>query len=96
MYVVINTGQKELWYTNFAHESRGRKAKKEKKKTTRALRAHTPRTLHALAVHIASALSCNLDICCRRPLPSRARPVMSRKHMHMDSAVHGHGRWAWL
>ena len=39
---------------------------------TRALRAHT----HA---RLASALSCNLDICCRRPIPTCTRPVrMSR------------------
>ena len=41
--------------------------------------------MRALHSAIASAVSYNLDICCRRPLPTRTRPVvhMSRKHMHM-------------
>ena len=45
---------------------------------TRALRAHTPRAP-------CNWLSCNLDICCRRPLPMHVRgPVvrMSRNYMH--------------
>ena len=50
---------------------------------TRVLRAHTPRTLAACTAHIASAVSYNLNICCRRPLPTRMRTVV---HAHEQKA----------
>ena len=41
-------------------------------RVTRALRAHTPRAPWYIA-HFAytATLSCNLNVCCRRPLPTR-------------------------
>ena len=93
MYVVINAGQKKTAGYKFCPREQGAKSKNKQKKKDESSKEHIP---HALAAHITSALSCNLDICCRRTLPSRARPVVSRKHMHMDSAVNGHSRWAWL
>ena len=52
----------------------------------------------AQCISITSAVSYNLDICCRRPFNAYMYKASrmhepSRKHMHMHS---GHGQWVWL